>query len=212
MSGDATPATTDEARPALVHRAFLLSLVSIALSGVLGGIAVVVGLATNSLSLLGFGFDAAIDAVASIVLAWRFGAEKRSPETTERIERIAETAVGFVLLFVAAYLGINALMALASGTHPEVTPVGIGISLVSLVVLPPLALAKYRTAKALGSGALRADSVLTGVAAALALISLVGLALTEIYGLTWADAIGAIVVSAVLLREGYVSVRSARIR
>ena len=203
--------TTEAARHELVHRAFLLSLVSIALSGVLGGIAVVVGLTTNSLSLLGFGFDAAIDAVASVVLAWRFSTEKRAPERMELVERRAEIAVGGVLLFLAAYLGINAVVALATGAHPEVTPVGIGISLVSIVALPPLAIAKYRTAKALGSGALRADSVLTGVAAALALISLVSLALTEAFGLTAADAVGALVVTVVLLREGYYSIRKAPI-
>ena len=203
--------TSDETRHALVHRAFLLSLISIGLSGLLGGIAVIVGLATNSLSLLGFGFDAAIDSVASILLAWRFTTEKRAPEQTERVERIAEVGVGSVLLFLAAYLGINAVIALATGAHPEVTPVGIGISIVSLVVLPPLAIAKYRTAKALGSGALRADSVLTGVAAALALISLVSLALTELFDLYAADAIGALVVTLVLMREGFYSVRKAPI-
>ncbi len=202
---------TDEARHALVHRAFQLSLISIVLSGTLGGIAVVIGLTTNSLSLLGFGFDAAIDSIASVALAWRFTAEKRDPEQTERVERAAERVVGVVLLVLGLYLGVNALMALAAGTHPEVTAVAIGISLVSLVTLPPLAIAKYRTAKALGSGALRADSVLTGVGAALALISLVGLALTEVFGLTAADAIGALVVTVVLLREGYYSVRSAPI-
>jgi len=203
--------TAEETRHALVHRAFLLSLISIGLSGLLGGFAVVVGLATNSLSLLGFGFDAAIDSVASIVLAWRFSTEKRAPDKTERVERIAEIAVGWVLLFLAAYLGINAVIALANGASPEVTPVGIGISIVSLVVLPPLAIAKYRTAKALGSGALRADSVLTGVAAALALISLVSLALTELFHLPAADAVGALIVSVVLLREGFYSVRQAPI-
>jgi len=203
--------TTDQGRHALVHRAFLLSLISIALSGLLGGIAVVVGLATNSLSLLGFGFDAAIDAIASILLAWRFSSEKRAPERTERVERIAEIGVGGVLLFLAAYLGVNAVIALATGAQPEVTPVGIGISIVSLVVLPPLAIAKYRTARSLGSGALRADSVLTGVAATLALISLLSLVLTQVFDLHAADAMGALVVAVVLLREGYYSVRQAPI-
>jgi divalent metal cation (Fe/Co/Zn/Cd) transporter len=203
--------TTDETRHALVHRAFQLSLISILLSGSLGGIAVIVGLSTNSLSLLGFGFDAAIDSIASVALAWRFTAERRDPERTERVERTAERVVGVVLLVLGLYLGINAVMALAAGTHPEVTPVAIAISLVSLVTLPPLAIAKYRTAKALDSGALRADSVLTGVGAALALISLVGLALTELFGLTAADAIGALIVTAVLIREGYYSIRKAPI-
>ena len=161
--------------------------------------------------MLGFGFDAAIDGAASIALAWRFATETRYPHRTDSVERAAELIVGCVLLILAAYLGFNAVTALINDAHPEVTPVGIAISLVSVVILPPLAIAKRRTANGLGSGALRADSVLTMIAAVLALISLVGLALTQLFGLYSADAIGALIVTAVLLREGWFSIRAAPI-
>lgn len=199
-------------RTRLLRRALYLSLISIVLSGVLGSVAVVVGLSTGSLSLIGFGFDAAIDGVASIALAWRFSTEMRHPHRTDNLERTAEIIVGCVLLVIAAYLGFNSVQALVNGSHPEVTPIGVAISLFSLLALPLLALAKYRTAIALHSGALRADSILTAVAAALAAISLVGLALTEFFGLTWADAVGALIVTVILLREGWYSVRSAPIK
>jgi divalent metal cation (Fe/Co/Zn/Cd) transporter len=210
----ATEDLTDNSgdRIRLVRRALYLSLISIVLSGVLGTIAVVVGVATDSLSLIGFGFDAAIDGIASIALAWRFATEIRHPHRTDNLERIAEVIVGCVLLVIAAYLAFNAVQALINGSHPEVTPIGVAISVFSLLVLPLLALAKYRTAMALHSGALRADSILTGVAAGLAAISLVGLALTEFFGLTWADAVGALIVTVILLREGWYSVRSAPIQ
>jgi divalent metal cation (Fe/Co/Zn/Cd) transporter len=81
---------------------------------------------------------------------------------------------------------------------------------VSLVILPPLAVAKYRTARRLESGALRADSILTGIAALLAAIGLVSLGLSEVLGLTWADSAGALVVAAIVLREGLGSVRAMR--
>ena len=45
------------------------------------------------------------------------------------------------------------------------------------------------------------------IAAVLALISLVGLALTQLVGLYSADAVGALIVTAVLLREGLYSIR-----
>ena len=82
--------------------------------------------------------------------------------------------------------------------------------LASVVALPPLALAKHRVASLLGSGALRADSILTGVAALLALISLVSLAAAEAFGLWWADAVGALVVAAIVLREGWGSLALRR--
>lgn len=77
-------------------------------------------------------------------------------------------------------------------------------------VLPPLAVAKHRVGSRLGSGALGADSILTAVAALLAVIGLASLALTEAFGLWWADAIAALIVAAIILREGWSSLALLR--
>ncbi|HEY7942275.1 MAG TPA: cation transporter [Candidatus Limnocylindrales bacterium] len=199
-----------DVRGRLLRRALLLSVLSIVINGLAGGTAVVVGLMSGSLSLLGFGFDAAIDSVASMALVWRFSIEARQPHRAERVERIAESIVGAVLLVLAVYLGWNALGALVEQAHPQATVAGTVLLLFSVVVLPPLAVAKYRVAQVMASGALRADSVLTGIAAVLALVSLVGLGLAEGFGLTWADAVGALVVTAILVREGWTSLRAVR--
>ena len=186
----------------MLERAFLLSAVSVAISGVAGSFAIAVGLASGRLSLLGFGFDAAIDAVASVVLLWRFRIEARHPVHAERAERLAERVVGGVLIVLGLYLGFSTIQAIVSLSHPESTPIGLAISLVSVVLLPPLSIAKARVAASLGSRALRADSILTAVAAALAFIALAGFAATEWLGITWADAVGGLVIAVVLLREG----------
>jgi len=189
-------------RADLLRRAFLLSALSVGFSGVVGILAVAVGVASDRLSLLGFGFDATVDSAASVVLLWRFRIEASHPHHAERAERIAEVAVSVVLLVLGAYLGYGAAQALVSGAHPETSEIGIAISLLSVVALPPLALAKRRVALALESGALRADSILTAIAALLALISLAGFVLTEAFGIAGADAIGGLVVAVVLVREG----------
>jgi len=194
----------------LLRRALALCVLSIILSGIAGGSATVVGLASGSLTLLAFGFDAAIDSMASLALVWRFSIEAREPLRAARVERIAEGVVGTTLLLLAAYLGLSAISALITAAHPEPTDVGIALLLFSVAALPPLALAKNRVARTLNSGAMRADSVLTGVAAFLALVSLVGFGLTQAFGLTWADAIGALIATAILSREGFASLRAAR--
>lgn len=197
-------------REGLLRRALALSIASIVINGIAGGSAVVIGLSSGSLSLLGFGFDAAIDSAASVALVWRFMIEAREPHRAERVERLAEAIVGIVLLVLAAYLGLNAVNALATNARPEATAVGTALLVVSVVVLPPLSWAKFRTARRLESGALRADSILTGIAGLLALISLVGLGLTELFALTWADAVGALVVAVILIREGWGSLQAIR--
>ena len=197
-------------RERLLRRAVELSVLSIVLNGLAGATAVVAGLTSGSLSLLGFGFDAAIDSVASIALVWRFSIEAKQPERADRAEKVAEGIVGGVLLVLAAYLAVSALRALAADAQPRGTFVGMALLAFSLAALPPLALAKYRVAEKLRSRALRADSFLTGIAALLALVSLVGLELSEAFDIRWADAVGALVATVVLAREGIGGIQAFR--
>lgn len=187
-------------RDRLLNRAVLLSVASIGVSAIVGTAAVVVALATESLSLLGFGADAVIDSAASVVLVWRFRTEVRQPHRADRIEEVAERLVGGVLLVLAAYLAVSAVNALLTGSHPDISLPRTLLLVVGIVALPPLAIAKHRAASALGSAALRADSILTAVAGALAGIGLVAIALSEV--VPWGDAVGALVVAAIVGREG----------
>lgn len=197
-------------RARLLTRAVLLSGISIGLSALVGTTAVVVGVTTQSLSLLGFGADAVIDAAASVVLVWRFRTEVRQPHRADRIEEVAERLVGGVLLILAAYLTASAVSALINASHPDPSLPRTVVLVVGIVVLPPLAIAKYRVAQALDSAALRADSVLTAVAGALAGIGLVALALSEFAHVTWGDAVGALIVAAIVAREGWSALRLFR--
>jgi divalent metal cation (Fe/Co/Zn/Cd) transporter len=186
-----------------------LSLFSIAWSAGVGSFAVYSALAGGSLSLLGFGADAVIDAAASIALVWRFVVESRDPERAGRVERRAERVVGLALVALALYLALASIGSIAAGAYPDASSSAVALLLVSIVVLPPLAIAKRRVAASLFSGALRADSILTGIAALLAAISLVSLAAVQTFGLWWADAAAALVVTVVVLREGWSSLRSS---
>ena len=91
-----------------LSRALRLSVLSIAWSGVAGSIAVYAALVSGSLSLLGFGADAVIDSVASVVLVWRFRVEARQPHRAERVEAAAERVVGIALIALALYLAFGA--------------------------------------------------------------------------------------------------------
>ena len=197
-------------RHADLRRAIVLSAASVVWNGLTGGSAVLVALSTGSLALLGFGFDAAIDSIASVALIWRFAAERDQPHRAERVERVAAAVVGGVLVVLGVYLGFEAVRALASQSPHETSASAVALLLVSAVVLPPLGIAKRRVAERLGSGALRSDSVLTLVAALLAVIGLVSAVVTAMLGLWWADAAGGLLVAIVLVREGVGGLREAR--
>jgi divalent metal cation (Fe/Co/Zn/Cd) transporter len=193
-----------------LRRALALSALSIAWSGIVGMIAVSVALSSHGLSLLGFGADALIDAFASVTLVWRFAVESRDPERGLRVERTAERTVGMALVLLALYLIGASVRSLVGQDHPAPVFAGVAILVASVVVLPPLAVAKFRVASHLASGALRADSFLTGAAALLAAISLASIVATNALGLWWADAAAALLVSVLLLREGWASFSLSR--
>jgi divalent metal cation (Fe/Co/Zn/Cd) transporter len=197
-------------RGRLLRRAITLSLLSVVLGAAMGLTGVLAALTSASLSLLGFGFDAAVDSAASVALVWRFAIEARQPHRAERVEKVAEGLLGLVLLVVALYLAVSAIRALIDSARPDSSVTGFALLITSVVALTPLAIAKHRTASALESRALRADSILTGIAALLATVSLVSLGLSAAFELTWADAIGALIVALVLAREGISSLRAVR--
>ena len=196
-------------RPTDLRRALWLSALSVAWSGLVGATAAVVALTSGALSLLGFGVDAVIDAAASVTLIWRFLIEARRPARANAVERAAERVIGVALIALAIYLVAGSAVALASQRHPEASIWGTGLQIASIIVLPGLAAAKYRVAVRLESRALRLDSILTAVAALLGVISLGSLVASEALGLWWADAVGALVVAAIIGREGTGSLRAS---
>jgi divalent metal cation (Fe/Co/Zn/Cd) transporter len=95
-----------------------------------------------------------------------------------------------------------ALRSLVAATGPRSSSLGIILTVSSLVVLPPLAYAKLRRARELGSRALRGDAVLTAAGALLAGAALVGRILDETLGWWWSDHLAALAIAVVLLAQG----------
>jgi divalent metal cation (Fe/Co/Zn/Cd) transporter len=193
----------------LLRTAIRLSMASVAWGTVTGIAAIVIALRTRSLALAGYGLDASIDAAASAVLIWRFAVESREPHRAQEVERWAHRAIGIALLAAGLYVGFEAVRALASGgAGPHRSAAAVALSVVSVLALPPLAYAKYRTAQRLGSRALRSDSVLTGIAALLAAFALIGILVARLWGVGWADAVAGAVIAVILLREAGDALRS----
>jgi divalent metal cation (Fe/Co/Zn/Cd) transporter len=91
---------------------------------------------------------------------------------------------------------------LGLSNEPQRSPLGLGITALSLVVMPALAWAKRRVAARLGSVALRADAAETQLCTYLSAIVLLGLAANALFGLWWMDPIAALAVAALAVREG----------
>jgi divalent metal cation (Fe/Co/Zn/Cd) transporter len=167
-----------------------------------GATALIAGLVVGSVALIGFGADSIVDGSASAVLVWRFGAEKSGTINVDVVERRAARLVGGILVLIGVYLAVAAVVAMANHSHPEHTVVGVVLTAASVLVLPVLARAKLRLSNQLGSSALHGDGVLSLAGAALAAATLVSLLVESAFGWWWADAVAALLIAAILLREG----------
>ncbi len=191
-----------------LQRAARLCGATVAWNLTIGGAAVATAVTTASLSLIGFGINAVVDSSVSSLLVWRFRTEARGlGERARRVEQLAVRVAGAAFAIVAVYVLVRAVLSLASGKHPRSSLFGIGEALASLLVLPYLAVAKYRLSALLGSRALRADSLLTASGVALATIALLGLILQRAFGWWWADPVAAILIGLALAWQGSRTVR-----
>jgi divalent metal cation (Fe/Co/Zn/Cd) transporter len=197
-------------RGTLLQRGLRLEYLSLGWNAIAGTGAVLTGLSTASVALLGFGLDVAIDSLASLVLVWRFWQEARGNAQSEQVEQKATRNVGITLLAAGLYIAGQAARSLLTHTASGTSAVGVSIAVISVCILPPLAYGKIRLASQLSSGALRGDGVLTAVGAFLAAVTLLGLLVNPLLGWWWADPLAALLITGVLLREGWHALRPLR--
>ena len=193
-----------------VSEAIRWCALSVAWAAVAGASAVVVGLEAGSVALVGFGADSITDGLASGVLVWRFRRERSGERDVHLVEHRAAQAVGAILILIALYVSASAVAALAEHSAPDRSTAGLVLTAASILVLPVLARAKLRLSGSLHSRALRGDGVLSLAGAVLAGITLASLALNAALGWWWSDSIAALVIAALLLREGWRTTKASR--
>jgi divalent metal cation (Fe/Co/Zn/Cd) transporter len=167
------------------------------------GVAVGAGWFAGSIALVGFGIDSLIESLSGSILLWRLA----SPAHDESREQTALKLVGISFLILAAYVAFNALKSLLVYEPPDTSPVGIGLSIVSLILMPILARAKRRSAADLESRAMKADSRQTDLCAYLSAILLGGLVLNALWGWWWADPVAALIMVPIIVWEGLEGLR-----
>lgn len=197
-----------------VQRAIVLAWVSVAYNLVEGGLSVAFGWADHSVSLFGFGVDSLVEVGTALLVLWRMQAEAHhhheDPAMVQR-ERRGVLFAGILFLVLAAGMIVGSLDQLHSGRHPDTTIPGVVIALISLTVMATLWAAKKRTVAALDSRTLASDLACTEACMQLSAILLVGSVLDRISPrLWWADAIAALVLAALIAREGLSMVKAAR--
>jgi divalent metal cation (Fe/Co/Zn/Cd) transporter len=188
--------------PGLHLRAIRLEQFSIAWMLIEAGVAITAGIIAGSLALTSFGFDSIIELVSAVLVLGRLRAELRGGRASERAERRALRVIAGTFFVLAAYVLIAAVIGLAAQSHPERSPVGIGLTVGSLLVMPFLGWRKRRVGSALRNPLVLADAAETILCATLAATTLLGLVLFAAFGWWWADPVAALAVAYFAVREG----------
>jgi divalent metal cation (Fe/Co/Zn/Cd) transporter len=183
----------------LVRRAKFLARLGFAWHGIEAAVAIAAGVVAGSIALIGFGADSLIEAVAGVVVLWRFAGSRAGSQAAELR---AQKLIGLSFFAIAAYVGVEAVRSLIGGDHPEVSYVGIVLSAVTLASMPPLAIAKARVGEKLGSSATKSEGRQNMLCAYLSGALLLGLGLNAAAGWWWADPVTALVIAAVAVNEG----------
>jgi divalent metal cation (Fe/Co/Zn/Cd) transporter len=193
-------------RARLVSRGLRLEYATIGYNSLEGVIAIVAGLFSGSIALVGFGVDSVIEVTSGIGLVWRLHSDA-DHHRRERAERLSLRIVGACFIALAFYVAVDATASLLRSEAPDKSIPGIVLAVASLIVMPLLARAKRRIAARIGSAALTADAKQTELCTYLSAILLGGLLLHTLLGWWWADPVAALAMVPIIAREGYDALR-----
>jgi divalent metal cation (Fe/Co/Zn/Cd) transporter len=168
----------------------------------------VAGYLAGSVALTGFGPDSLVESFSGAIMIWRFRPHPGLTRDMEaRKEQRAIKLVGYSFFILAGYVMFEAGRKLWFREIPEPTLPGLIIALASIVAMPTLFFFKLRTSRALNSRSFLADARQTMACFFLSLALLAGLGLNYLFGLWQADPITGLMISTVLVREGYQTLR-----
>jgi divalent metal cation (Fe/Co/Zn/Cd) transporter len=195
----AAPVLTRERYAELARRVKLLSWLSLGWMTVEGAVAITAGVIAGSIALIGFGLDSVVEGLASVIIIWRFtGWRVFSHDAEQRAQKLV--AIQFFIL--APYVGFEATKALIAAEVADVSWVGIGVSVGSVILMPMLGIAKQRLADEMGSAATAGEGRQNMLCAYLAGALLVGLLGNAVVGAWWLDPVVGLLIAGVAVREG----------
>ncbi len=195
----AVPPESEARLTALAPRIRRVSWASLVWLAVEGAVAIIAGVSTGSIALLGYGLDSAVQSLGSGVIVWRFTGRRIDSATAEQH---AQKIVATSFFLLAPYLIVAALSQLLTATPPEGSWVGVALAVVGIVLMPLFGRAKRRLGVLAESAATAGEGAQHLICAGLSATILVGLFLNVAFGIWWADPIAALILAAVAVHTG----------
>ena len=197
MATTLTPTLDADLRTLLTRRIRLFVAATITYNILEAIVAITAGAAASSTALIGFGLDSIIEVTSAAAVAWQFAGKD-----PQQREQTALRVIAWSFFALAAYVSIDAVIALAGGSEARHSTVGLVLAAVSLLLMPLLSYGQRRAGRQLNSRSAVADSKQTLLCTYLSAVLLIGLALNSLFGWSWADPLAALVIAVVAVKEG----------
>lgn len=180
---------------ALLRRGRQLELATL-LWNVIGVVVLAIAaVGARSIALAGFGLDSVIEIGASTVVLWELA------EVAQSRQHRAMRMIGIAFIALSIYLAVQSTIVLAIGFRSHHSPLGIGWTGVTALVMFILASGKARVGAALNNPVLTAEGQVTMIDGILASAVVLGLALNALFNWWWADPVAGYVILYYAIRE-----------
>jgi divalent metal cation (Fe/Co/Zn/Cd) transporter len=190
--------------------AMLLAVLTIVFNIVEGLVSIWFGVSDDMLTLSGFGVDSFIETISAIGVVVMITRIRNNPAADKsRFEITALKLTGWCFYVLALILAAGAIFNLIHGHKPESTIAGVIISLVSIVSMLGLIIAKKRLGVALSCTPLIADANCNLVCVYMSVVLLMASGAFAFFHFGWIDTVGTAGIIFFSVREGKESLERA---
>lgn len=212
----------------LILRARCISIFSLAASTVVAFLGISLGLAEETISLIGFGCEALLDAISSALVVWRFKTPKRKQfqdqaeaEAAQQRrnavrERNSAIGIGCIFCFSAVMLLLSAVSKITSWdptTEEHIEEERQAVFYASLLAWPSafifggLAIVKFKLGQQLKSQVLEKDALCSVLGAIMAFVCAIAAIIEQVSSgspeeVVWVDAAAGSTIALILFIEG----------
>jgi len=180
-----------------IHQGVLVEFVSLGWMTVevIGSIGI--GLLSGSLALIAFGSDSLVEMISGLMVLLHLKSCRSSSNLGELTEKITKLLLVALIPIIAA----GAVYSYVMGLRPESSPLGIGVAIGAVIIMPVLWVQKKRIGRETNCVPLSIDAVESVTCFLMALTLLGGLLVNYFLRISWVDYVATAIILAFVTKE-----------
>lgn len=156
-----------------------------------------IGLLSGSLALIAFGSDSLVEMISAFMVLTHL----KSCSTSSDIGELTEKITKLLLVALIPIIAAGAVYSYVMGLKPESSPLGIGVAVGAVIIMPMLWIQKKRIGRETNCTPLSIDAVESATCFLMALALLGGLLINYFFRISWVDYAATAIILAFVAKE-----------